>query len=486
MQSNDVRDNTGVDTFSFLRKESLDIFNRLHSIGEDVAFVGQVRTAYPSIPLLPNLRCGSWYADPKISANSPAYFKSTDGHFNNWSFNLRRSNLHLLPLIMEGNGLILVDSTRSGKRIPDALSKTIPIWCAVINRALLILHPELTNDEAKSTWDVALYTPPSAVSRQEHSQIEQRLDDWAKSLANSSFCLPILPAPLRPVWITPGTTTYPELPTKKSSHNGFLPVVCLSASKQIEQGVERRSSGFSYVQGSGDDHELWGIGLTPEMFWAHHDELLEAQRHQLPELVSRVVSTQASLSKREASFPTPVTKVDGRLLICTISEVPEPTAQEKSEEGNVAYLILTPSANQEASSTILKSYIYLAPGKRGQTEFLQSILPKSMDFIRENLAQGRRVCVACESGKDYSVGVVLAALQSFFMDEGKLALLKPKSDDIQKDTSINQVDKNSIRTRLEWIIASRPQANPSRTTLKRVNEFLLTPSSFRVASSHRS
>ena len=38
----------------------------------------------------------------------------------------------------------------------------------------------------------------------------------------------------------------------------FLPIVCVSASKHIEEGVERRSAGFAYVQGSGDDHELWG------------------------------------------------------------------------------------------------------------------------------------------------------------------------------------------------------------------------------------
>ncbi len=40
-------------------------------------------------------------------------------------------------------------------------------------------------------------------------------------------------------------------------------------------------------------------------------------------------------------------------------------------------------------------------------------------------------------------------------------------------------DKPSIRTRLEWVIASRPQANPARATLKRVNEFLLTPPALR-------
>jgi len=42
----------------------MDIFNRLHSIAEDVAFVNRVRNAYPEIPILPNLRCGAWYTDP--------------------------------------------------------------------------------------------------------------------------------------------------------------------------------------------------------------------------------------------------------------------------------------------------------------------------------------------------------------------------------------------------------------------------------------
>lgn len=33
-----------------------------------------------------------------------AYFKSTDGHTNNWSFNLRRPNLHLLPILIQSRG----------------------------------------------------------------------------------------------------------------------------------------------------------------------------------------------------------------------------------------------------------------------------------------------------------------------------------------------------------------------------------------------
>ena len=40
------------DVLSYIRKESLDIYNRLHSIEEDVAFVDQVHKSYPSTPLL--------------------------------------------------------------------------------------------------------------------------------------------------------------------------------------------------------------------------------------------------------------------------------------------------------------------------------------------------------------------------------------------------------------------------------------------------
>lgn len=75
--------------------------------------------------------------------------------------------------------IILVDSTRAGKRIPDALSKTVPIWCAVINRVMCRLHPDICSDK----WNTNLYTPPQVVSAQEHAQIEARLDEWAAALA---------------------------------------------------------------------------------------------------------------------------------------------------------------------------------------------------------------------------------------------------------------------------------------------------------------
>lgn len=92
-----------------------------------------------------------------------------------------------------------MDSTRAGKRMPDALSKTIPIWCAVVNRAVKIRRRRwLSGASSKSAetlaeeeWDGALYTPPGVVSAQEHRQIEERLENWAENLAVSQCAIPI-------------------------------------------------------------------------------------------------------------------------------------------------------------------------------------------------------------------------------------------------------------------------------------------------------
>lgn len=59
--------------------------------------------------------------------------------------------------------------------MPDALSKTIPIWCCVMNRAIF---PDLGPHP--------LHTPPQAVSPSEHSQIEKRIDGFVQQFRVSS------------------------------------------------------------------------------------------------------------------------------------------------------------------------------------------------------------------------------------------------------------------------------------------------------------
>ncbi|KAJ3541050.1 hypothetical protein NMY22_g4047 [Coprinellus aureogranulatus] len=432
--------------FSEIRKESLDIYNRLHSIEEDVEFVNSVHDAYPDLPLI---------------------------HLRNVGASWLTKAICFLARI------ILVDSTRSGKRIPDALSKTVPIWCAVINRAIQLRNPDITQDG----WDNQLYTPPTSVSSQEHSQISFRLNDWALALATSSFDLPKLCSPLRPFWITPASTSFPRFHTS-SEDRKYLPVICVSASKQVHDGTERRTGGFSYIQGSGDDHELWGMGLNPDIFWKERDKLLSVRRAGLPSLVSELVSSHSSSSWGSAREPEGIAMISNRISLCRLSEL----GSRSLETSNTAFVLIDevsengkPASSQsktssqdqpeaagagttepQPSSSVLKFEI--PGGKRSQAYFLHDVLPSSLRFVGDKLSQGCNIVIACPSANDLSVGVALGAISRYFDDEGVYAQGRRNA----------QLTKQSIRTRLEWIIASCPRANPSRTTLKRVNEFLLT------------
>lgn len=173
-----------------------------------------------------------------------------------WDFNIRRNNLHLLPILMSHKGCVIVDSTRKGKRIPDALSKTIPIWCCVINRAIA-KYRGLTD------WDLQFHSLPSAVSRSEHAQIEARLDGFVDKLLTSGVDMALvsqqLEKPLRPIWYTPQSyDALIESPPPDFSDAPFCPVVCLSASEAVETGYQSRP-GYLYVQGSADDQEAWAF-----------------------------------------------------------------------------------------------------------------------------------------------------------------------------------------------------------------------------------
>ncbi|GIM09360.1 hypothetical protein Vretimale_13187 [Volvox reticuliferus] len=116
-----------------LKKEQSSLYNCVASVLSDAAFVSEVRALYPALPLLANLRCGLWYTR---QADGTCYFKSTDGHNGNWSFSCTRLNWHVCELAAKQGGVIIVDATRKGKRFPDAMTKTIPIWAAVVNRAV--------------------------------------------------------------------------------------------------------------------------------------------------------------------------------------------------------------------------------------------------------------------------------------------------------------------------------------------------------------
>ncbi|CEH12475.1 Initiator tRNA phosphoribosyl-transferase [Ceraceosorus bombacis] len=221
------------------RSVERDVRNRLHSILSDIRFTHQLHSLHFShLPLIPNLRCGAC---------------------------LKRPNLAFLKLTLEKRGAVCVDSTRRGKILPDALSKTLPIWCAVLNEASFRRHgvprketqPQTVSHHSEEQRAAerhplaSLRTYLSAVSPQEHADIECRLHDWAEKLLSSAIHVARLEAPLVPFFITPSAlgaslgeaaqegvetdesaslTSELEAFRRATKDHNIVPVICVSAS----------------------------------------------------------------------------------------------------------------------------------------------------------------------------------------------------------------------------------------------------------------
>ncbi|RCI16588.1 hypothetical protein L249_2009 [Ophiocordyceps polyrhachis-furcata BCC 54312] len=342
------------------------LHNRLTSIARDAAFVADA-CALLSLPMIANERCGSWYVRPGCGSAS-AYFKSTDGHERAWKFSLRRLNLHLVGIAEGNDGFVIVDSTRRGKRMPDALSVTVPIWCSVINQVLLPHNP------LSQTVFLPPHLPPTI-----KSQIRALVPTFVDNLLSLRLKLGPhrLSKPLRPFWIGNGSVL-PEggVPIFEL----YRPVVCCTASRYLaddrhgEEGDDEEED-EGYVQGAADDAENWALGLTPSIFWHHVNDLLAANEEDLPPLIKRL--------------PTPR---EGWVKSSTQMEVG--LGRHKTASRNLRLALPDVCA------------------------FVDGFLTASAD--------GAQVVVVCESGSDLSVGTALALSCRVFSDAAETqTLTKP-------------------------------------------------------------
>ncbi|KAL2140194.1 hypothetical protein VTI28DRAFT_4118 [Corynascus sepedonium] len=453
-----------------LKRSNLSITNRLTSICQDAAFVEQVADAL-KLPLVANERCGSWYIDPVRKAGS-AYFKSTDGHTGQWKFSLRRLNLHLLPLIGEKNGIIIVDSTRRGKRMPDALSKTLPTWCAVLNRALFPPpSPSSTSPSTTATGGAfphhELFTPPNTVSASEASQMAALLPDFVSSFLSLKIDLTPLRAqlggrPLRPFWVTQedDLAALADGLATMGKEGNFHPVVCCTASRRVVgTGTEAGEAG-GYIQGAGDDTENWALGLTAGMFWRWKGELLAAGEGELPGLIEGLVAKEEEERREGGGAVREVVKGKGLFVGLLGTEVGR----------EVCVVKLVPKVTQREEWVKERGCLEVGIGKsKAASRLLRDALPQVCEFVLAYLRESaqdatpQKVVVLCETGKDLSVGVALAIYCWCFDDAGN----------VRQDETDVSFNKASIRVRLGHIVTAFPEANPNRATLQSVNSFLM-------------
>ncbi|KAL8239877.1 hypothetical protein R6Q59_016444 [Mikania micrantha] len=147
-------------------------------------------------------------------------------------------------------GCMIVDSTRKGKRFPDSMSKTIPIWICVLNRAILNYRNKMnginkpkeggtssaqncgTTVQESLVWDPSLHLP-LWVPDTEKIWIDSKLNEWVKDLETSGVDIAsissLLKKPLRPLWISQKTVIWlNEVPDYNDWD--FTPIILISAS----------------------------------------------------------------------------------------------------------------------------------------------------------------------------------------------------------------------------------------------------------------
>ena len=430
---------------------------RLKSIESDVAFVAQqARTL--KLPVVANERCGSWYVSPDLKAGS-AYFKSTDGHHGQWAFNLRRLNLHLLTMIGTHGGCMLVDSTRRGKHAPDALAKTVPIWCAVFNS---LLFPE--RDDASS---VRLH--PSLVSKSEHVQIETRMPNFIQEALRLHLDLNSLrnevKKPLLPQWIVSSLPQHGNLPADdcRMPHN----YVYLCMASTYHESYDKTN----YIQGAGDDSESWAKGLTPELFWAHRTQLLTTSEVDLHAAIATISQSTISWETQNAFL----SNIDSFQRL----HVGDFVAGQNIGTSWARIFIIDGDPDAvagDATEKRLDLYLRCATGKLGSRD-LRTQLFELPGFL-ENIGERIPIAVLCAVVGDLAIGVALAILSLYGNSSGTSALVlilkhTDRSGEILAKPTPIKIDKALIRRRLACIAASMPNANPSRATLNAVNSFLM-------------
>jgi tRNA A64-2'-O-ribosylphosphate transferase len=338
--------------------------------------------------------------------------------------------------------------------MPDALSKTIPIWCSVLNRFLFPEQPRFHE----------LYTPPQVVSKSEHAQIAALVPSFLVAL--QALNIPVtklkhhVSKPLRPIWVTPDSNITP------TSHifEDYHPVICCTASRRVSSG---ELSEGGYIQGAGDDTENWAHGLSPPVFWANKEVLLSTPDADLPDLIETLVAHSATAVS--AGGQMRCLKPTSCLFIAAIADL-----QVKDTLSNPCIVFLLPKITDESTwqTSPTRLDVGLGHHKLGSRN-LRTALPFIIDFFRKFLRPretdtgqegGTKILIACESGKDLSIGVALTILCLFFDDQGHL---------LQQPSQRVTVDKSFVRSRLSWISTSMPDANASRATLQSVNSFLM-------------
>jgi tRNA A64-2'-O-ribosylphosphate transferase len=227
------------------------------------------------------------------------------------------------------------------KILPDSLSRTVPLWCCVMNRLALKYRIEMKNmektfsspsssstnssnhndnidnDNENHDWDIQLYTPSNLISPDEHTIMLNTINTHVNILYKSGgivninqFVNTLMIQPIRPIWITNGRILHDTImsttmtsTTTTSIVDKFSIIVCCNPSYyhkdndelELQQSNNNCSNSSSmnnyyyYSPGAGDDDATWANNLTPQLFWSNSNTLLDVSATE-DEIDDRIIS----------------------------------------------------------------------------------------------------------------------------------------------------------------------------------------------------
>jgi tRNA A64-2'-O-ribosylphosphate transferase len=330
--------------------------------------------------------------------------------------------------------------------MPDALSKTIGIWIVVLNRLLFDQRPDSHE----------LMTPGDVVSDSEHAQIEERLDRFVEEARRLDLNLDELrekvKKPMRPYWVTPATSL--DSLSKAEEDDDFATVVLCTASSKPSTDVRNDPD---YVQGAADDHEAWSCGLTAPVFWKNLETLLATAEDDLPAKIAELANHSASTAN--SSLPALIKPT-------TFVFVGDESTIEEASSTIDILVYCGPSVDPELRERIEERggkviHLSCTSGKNGSRQLRTSL--QNLEALENTEKPDPTILIAGQDDKDMAVGAALAVVCSFVDKSGKL-------DCNNRQLTTNKVE---IKKRLSWIIVSKPDAAPSRSTLQSVNSYLM-------------
>lgn len=380
----------------------------LLSIEHDYRSVVQpILARYPSIPVICNERCGSWYVP---HSDGSCYFKSTDGH-NDGNFSLKRLNLHLISTLHKRSACLILDASKT-KPLPDSLSRTIPIWCAVLNRMAVRYRRDLGLPDS-THWDVDLHTPGTVISQEEHDTLSHRIEEHCHVLYNCRaivdplWFVTTLQKPLRPTWIM-------SLQPNENIEESVFHIVCVNCSEYHPNRCWKER--FWYTPGAADDHESWGRQLIPKLFWENVTTILDPTHDDdaVDATMDRIVtanSIQHDIAEDSELHPMGDYDAIGQqtgLYIGTRRAGRPPRCWDLFDAilnvTNMEYPDIYP---------VPDGHVYLQlpvkEGKRDKIE-LEKWLPVGIVFCINQLQNQRKVLIHCAQGKDRSIAVAMAVI----------------------------------------------------------------------------